>query len=235
MGTPNAEWMREYRKKNADKIKAQQKATDERRKTDPATREKYLARRRAEYLRKNPGAETAEERSARRKAMRSETALATIGTERICCDCGVKKPLDEYSNHGPRGKRAYCKECGQIRRSESRKAANKAWAEKNKDKVKRQQKAWVSRQKTVVVQKHVTPKVYKRNSLRDDGWRTVFQFGDSNEIVKVYMKGVIIRIMRMPATGQYSTGKTTYSIAFDDSGKRFATLAHAEREAKKWA
>lgn len=74
----------------------------------------------------------------------------------------------------------------------------------------------------------------KHNSLSENGWRLVYTYSDPHEVEHVYIKGPIVRYMRMPATGHYSTGKTSYSIIPDASGTRYQKLSSVEHAAKRF-
>lgn len=235
MATLPSEYRAQYRAANAEKLKAQDAERSRKRRdalmADPKALAVYKAKRRAEYLKKRPNARTREEiianRTPRKIIPKSDT--------RECIDCKATKPLDQFPRHGTHGHKEFCLECRDKRGKASRAASQADYARRNRERLNEVKRQWAARQPKPeydALAKKVAPKAQgKKRTLADDGWRLVISFGDPHEIIRVYMKGLVIRYLRMPATGEFSTGKTSYGVAFDDSGTRYQTLEKVERVA----
>lgn len=229
-----SEYHKQWREKNADRVREQQRERDrkkrEARNASPEALAAYKAKRRLEWLKKHPGAKTREEIQANKKAR----VAIPKGDTRKCCDCGEEKAIALFPKHGGRGHKAFCMACRDIRAKKTRRESQRAYEARNRDKVNATKREWAKRQQkpdydALEIKLNGPKKKAGFTTLKSEGWRLVLSFGDSHEIIKVYMKGLLIRYMRMPATGQYSTGKTSYGIAFDNSGKRYPKLSLAEK------
>jgi len=223
MGKMSREYLTAYNQKNKAKIAAQQAARDAKkriaRQSDPVAMAQYRAKRRQEYLRMHPDAKTMEEIVEQRRAAKQARNVvkmeAPIGV-RVCEGCNTSKSLDQYAQQGTYGRKKICRECSK-QAPKVRKPAKKK--ELPVFKVSSEPKA--------------APPAFKTtwdDKLLQDGWVKLLGHTDVCEWIKVFVRNGVILYVR-GTIGSYSTGKQTYGVMFDDSGKRYPTLGAAERVA----
>ena len=234
MSQPSKEYLAEYRKKNAEKIRAQQAERDRRkrevRNMSPEALAEYKAKRRADYVKANPNAMTKEQRQANAKTRRRLPKTET----RECEDCREVKPLADFAQPGPRGHKAYCLSCQMVRSKASKLASQRKYNKKNRERINAVKLEWAHKNKPV--RKKPEPKpvevlTWKQKLIRD-GWRCLGGETDPHEYITVFLKGWIVMYVR-GQSGTYSTGKCSFGILFDNSGTRFMQLGKAEARARR--
>jgi hypothetical protein len=228
MSTPSKAYLDDYKAKNKAKLAAQQSARDAKkrvaRQTDPVAMAAYRAKRRQEYLKTHPEAKTRESiveaaRLAKSTATRAKTEITVDGTTlRTCQKCQDPKTLDKFPRQGVYGHKKVCKECSKpvpkIRTTKARKQTGKELP-----------RFVVSDERKVSIPNFKTPWDAK---LLAEGWVKLLGLTDISEWCKVYIRHGVILYVR-GSLGSYSTGKQTYGVMFDDSGKRYPTLGAAEK------
>jgi len=230
MSAPTKEYLAAYREANRDKLRAQQIERDRKKReameANPELRKEYLAKRRQEYLKTHPDAETRESITKRVSATRTLGAGVRIDSTvggvalRTCDSCQKPKILDEFPRHGKHGRKGTCKEC-----SKPVPAVTKA-----KPKAKVELPVFV-----VTTEPKEAPVVFKTAwdaKLLEEGWVKVLGHTDTSEWIKAYVRSGVIMFAR-GQLGSYSAGKMTFGVLFDDSGKRYPIYGAAEKVAVK--
>lgn len=236
MSTPSKAYTAAYKEKHKDRLAAQQAERDRKKReamaNDPEAREAYLAKRRQEYLKTHPNAKTMEEylrdiKSSKNPGKRirkhNKPVVIIDGiTMRVCEACGITKPLEkEFPRHGPRGRKGVCCECS--------KPVKKSRAKRKEKELPRF---------VVTTERKPVPKDVDRqykawdDKLTQEGWVKIAGHTDVAEWIKAYIRNGVILYVR-GTLGSYSTGKQSFGVAFDDSGKRYPTLGAAERVVQK--
>lgn len=229
MSQPTAAYMAEYRKNNKAKIAAQQAERDRKKRlgiqSDPVIRAAYLDKRRQEYLKTHPEAETRESITKRVSATRTLGARVRIDSTvdgvdlRTCDSCQKPKILEEFPRHGKHGRKGTCKECSKPVPTVT----------KSKPKAKVELPKFVPTKHEKKVEDNRTRYA---DSLVTEGWVKLLGETDSREWLAVYIRHGVIMFLR-GALGSYSTGKRTFAVMFDDSGKRYPTYGAAEKVAQR--
>lgn len=234
------EYMAEYNKKNRERITQlaaeRTRKLREAREADPELMAAYKARRREEYLKKKPDAMTREERAASRKPRKVIPKADT----RECVDCHQVKPVEQFPRHGTHGRRDFCMACSDVRKLAARKASQKAYEKRNREKINATKRAWAAKQPKAerfdALEKHEPRPVSEvlgdwKTHFTKDGWRCVGGVGDTHEQITAFIRGWVIMYIR-GSKGSYSTGKTSFGVIFDDEKPKQMTLAKAEARAR---
>ena len=190
---------------------------------------------------KNPEKVLARTMASRERA-KAKRAGARTDPMRTCVKCGTTRPIEEFKRHGERGRKTVCMVCEPISQNPSHKR-QKEWAARNPEKVLESKRKSAAKAKKKELPHFVKVKADPKtkpareswsNTLEQQGWRKVFGESDPSETLMVFARGMILMFYKN-YVGSYSTGKHSYALIGDDTGKRYKTLGHAEAAARRMA
>jgi hypothetical protein len=187
-----------------------------------------------------------EREQARQKELRAQRKAANLPkpkpNTKTCVTCGEEKPLEAMRRHGS-GFSSRCLSCHpnvtQAQADERYRAKKpRVWSKKSTAKLKALPDKAPRPTRTpksdpiAFARKTAENRDRYHSSLSLDGWVKILGETDYREWLAVYIRNGVIMFLR-GAVGSYSTGKRTYAVMFDDSGKRYPNYGAAERVAEK--